>query len=59
MLIRWIALLAAALALGGCASAPVQQATVADSQWNGGIWNSVLGYHGPSNAVIVGGPSGR
>ena len=59
-MIRWIALLAAALALGGCASAPpVQRATVADSQWNGGIWNSVLGYHGPANGVVVGGPSGR
>jgi hypothetical protein len=57
---RWIALLAIALALGGCASAPpAHDVAAADSQWNGGVWNSVLGYHGPANAVVVGGPSGR
>ena len=56
---RWIALLAVALALGGCAGAPPEQQTVADAQWNSGIWNSVLGYVGPANAVVVGGPSGR
>jgi hypothetical protein len=59
MLTRWIALLALALALGGCASAPYSQHAAASSQWNDGIWNSVLGYHGPANAVVAGGPSGR
>jgi hypothetical protein len=58
MSFRWIALLAVALALGGCAAAPPVHHT-ADSQWNGGVWNSVLGYHGPANSVVVGGPSGR
>ena len=59
-MIRWIALLAAAVALAGCAHAPAtQHVAAADSQWDGGIWNSVLGYHGPANAVVVGGPSGR
>ena len=56
---RWIALLAVALALAGCAATPQLQKTAADSDWNGGIWNSVLGYVGPANAVVVGGPSGR
>ena len=60
MKIRWIALLAVALALGGCAGTPpVQQTAAADSHWNDGIWNSMLGYHGPANGVIAGGPSGR
>ena len=59
-MIRWIALLAAALAVAGCANTPpVQHTAAADSQWNGGVWNSVLGYHGPANAVVTGGPSGR
>ena len=56
---RWIALLAAALALAGCAGAPRAQHTASASQWNDGVWNSVLGYHGPANAVVAGGPSGR
>ena len=59
MLTRWIALLAVAFALGGCASAPTARVAAADSHWNGGTWNSVLGYVGPANAVVAGGPSGR
>ena len=59
ILTRWIALLAVAFALGGCAGTPQLQQTTADAQWNGGIWNSVLGYVGPANAVVAGGPSGR
>ena len=55
MLTRWIALLAVAIALGGCASAP--HTVAADAHWNDGIWNSMLGYHGPANAVVAGGPS--
>ena len=58
MLTRCIALLAVAFALGGCASAP-QHLHTADAHWNDGTWNSVLGYHGPANAVVAGGPSGR
>ena len=58
-MIRWIALLAVALAVVGCAGTPPVHTAAADSQWNGGTWNSVLGYHGPANAVVVGGPSGR
>jgi hypothetical protein len=52
---RCIALLALAALLGGCATAP--GASMEDGgRWNGGTWNSVLGYHGPANATIVGGP---
>ena len=48
----WIAALAALLAaLSGCA-------THEDGgRWNGGTWNSVLGYHGPANSTVAGGPS--
>ena len=56
MLIRWIALVAVALALAGCAGSPQLQHTAADSAWNGGIWNSVLGYVGPASSMVVGGP---
>lgn len=52
---RWIALLALAALLGGCATAP--GASMDDGgRWNGGTWNSVLGYHGPANSIIAGGP---
>jgi hypothetical protein len=58
MRFRLIALLASAALLGACAnpgsgsgSGPRQAA------WNGGIWNSVLGYHGTANATAMpGGP---
>ena len=56
MLIRWIALSALAAALTGCAGAPMLNSQ-ADPLWNSGTWNSVLGYHGPANATVVGGPS--
>ena len=52
---KWIALLGFAAVLGGCSHAPAQQA--AGEPWNGGTWNSVLGYHGPSNAMVVNAPS--
>lgn len=46
--IAWIALALVA----GCATLQDGSPHV----WNGGIWNSMLGYHGPDNAVVVGGP---
>jgi hypothetical protein len=55
MTTRWIALLALAALLGGCGAAPVAS-TEDGGRWNGGTWNSVLGYHGPANAMIAGGP---
>lgn len=55
MIIRWITLLGAAALLAAC-SAPPTYAT-GHQQWDGGVWNSVLGYVGPDNARIVGGPS--
>lgn len=48
---NWIALLALAALLAGCATA---QGPVAQKQpWNGGIWNSVLGYVGPANVMVT------
>lgn len=55
MITRWIALLGLAAALGGCAAVP--SAPLQPEAWNGGVWNSMLGYHGPSNANVMGGPS--
>jgi hypothetical protein len=55
MLMKWIALVGAALMLSACAHAP-GSAQAGRQPWNGGTWNSVLGYVGPANAVIVGGP---
>lgn len=56
MLIRLIAILGLVVALGGCAGAPMLNAQPGDTLWNGGTWNSVLGYHGPANAAAGGGP---
>lgn len=48
-----IALALAAL-LSGCAS---PGAPGAHARWNDGVWNSVLGYHGPANTMAdAGGP---
>jgi hypothetical protein len=54
MFAKWIALMGLAALLSACAHAPGSQASA--EPWNGGIWNSVLGYHGPANAMIDGGP---
>lgn len=56
MVTRWIAIFGLAAALSACAHGPNPHITDADSQWNGGIWNSVLGYHGPANGTVAGGP---
>lgn len=56
MSIRCLTVLAVVAALAGCGSAPVLHMQ-AGEPWNGGIWNSVLGYHGPANATVMGGPS--
>lgn len=55
-MLRWIALLACVAALAACANTPSDPS--APRAWNGGIWNSTLGYIGPANTVVVGGPSG-
>lgn len=51
---RFLAALALAAALAGCASQP----SASDTAWNGGTWNSMLGFHGPTNSMSseVGGP---
>jgi hypothetical protein len=36
--------------LAACANAPSREAR-AQEPWNGGIWNSVLGYSGPANIM--------
>lgn len=50
----WIAAIALAW-LAGCAAPDVAVAPH-PHQWNGGVWNSVLGYHGPTNAILIDGP---
>lgn len=40
-------------ALAGCAS-PAVVAQADGGRWDGGVWNSVLGYHGPANVVNTG-----
>ena len=57
MIVRWIAICIAAASLTACASSPPTHVAAADPVWNGGIWNSMLGYHGPANANVSGGPS--
>ena len=57
--ITWILLLAASAALSACAHAPASNAAPQQqARWNGGVWNSVLGYQGPANTMSpqVGGP---
>lgn len=49
MLKKCIALAGLAALLAACSTAPTP---VGQSQpWNGGTWNSVLGYHGPTNVM--------
>jgi hypothetical protein len=55
MIVKWIALLGLAALLSACANTPTTTSQ-APQPWNGGIWNSVLGYHGPGSAMLVGGP---
>jgi hypothetical protein len=60
-MIRWIALLSLAGTLAACAHAPapapqLAQASWDEVAWNGGIWNSVLGYVGPASSMVDGGP---
>lgn len=55
---RWITLLGVVAALAGCGNLPPAHSTD-HARWDGGIWNSVLGYHGPANATIDGGPGSR
>ncbi len=56
MITRYIALLGLAAALAGCAYTPATH-SADQGPWNDGIWNSVLGYHGPASAMVVGGPA--
>ena len=48
---KWIALIALAALLSACAAAPTEVG--ASQPWNGGIWNSVLGYIGPNNVMVT------
>ena len=50
---RWIVALGLAALLGGCAFAPRTDSVAADRTWNDGIWNSVMGYHGPANTIAL------
>ena len=50
---KWIALLALSAVLAGCATAPGPVANKEPEPWNGGIWNSVLGYVGPNNVMVT------
>lgn len=51
---KWIALLGLAAMLAACSHGPERQAQA--QPWNGGTWNSVLGYHGPASAMLVNAP---
>ena len=48
MKIRLTLLAALLVALTGCAAPRTETAHAA---WNGGVWNSTLGYHGPTNTM--------
>lgn len=50
---KWIALAALAALLSACAAAPTQVVSKEPQPWNGGIWNSVLGYVGPNNVMVT------
>lgn len=49
MLKRWMALLGVVALLAACAH-PVNEQYVQEP-WNGGTWNTVLGYLGPYNTM--------
>lgn len=51
MIKRWIAILGVVALLSACATPPTYMTS--NEPWNGGIWNSVLGYHGPNNATVA------
>jgi hypothetical protein len=53
---KWIAMLGLAAMLAACSHGPVQPQAGQGQDWNGGTWNSVLGYHGPANARVVNAP---
>jgi hypothetical protein len=55
MIVRWITLLGAAALLAACSAPPTY--STAHQEWDGGVWNSVLGYVGPDNVRVTGGPS--
>jgi len=48
---KWIALAALAALLSACAAPPTEVGST--QPWNGGIWNSVLGYIGPNNVMVT------
>jgi hypothetical protein len=50
MITRWIVLLGLAALLAACASPRGGEQQVMEP-WNGGVWNSVLGYVGPYNQM--------
>lgn len=51
MMKKWIAIAGVAALLAACGTAPSHEAQ--PQPWNGGIWNSVLGYHGPTNVTAA------
>lgn len=48
---KWIVVAAAAALLTACAAPP--ERTAQREPWNGGVWNSVLGYVGPANVMVT------
>lgn len=53
---KWMALLATVAMLGACATGPATSSAPKKDEharWNGGVWNSVLGYHGPANEMAI------
>jgi hypothetical protein len=56
MLTKLMAAIGLAAMLAACSHVPPTTRTASLEPWNGGIWNSVLGYHGPANSTVDGGP---
>lgn len=50
---KWIVAVAAAALLAACATSPEPVAQKEKQPWNGGVWNSVLGYVGPANVMVT------